>query len=86
MSNGDQIVSLIVGETPTTQFVSWRLSLSKTFLIQVSEYISGDGIISWKSNKYGSNFYTPNVFAKNLNQLYENFFEGFVVAAEPVVA
>ena len=71
----EPLVVLSVGETPTTQFVSWRLSLTNTFLVQVSEYIAADGVVSWKSNKYGSNFYKPNLFAKDLESLNKLVFD-----------
>ncbi|CEP63501.1 Osw2p LALA0_S08e03906g [Lachancea lanzarotensis] len=66
---GSPLTCLIVGETPATQFLAWRLSLSNAFIILVSSNISSDGIVSWKSSKLGSNFYRPNVFAKELEDL-----------------
>ncbi|SCU78211.1 LAFA_0A05512g1_1 [Lachancea sp. 'fantastica'] len=63
------LTCLIVGETPATQFLAWRLSLSNAFIILVSSTTSSDGIVSWKSSKLGSSFYRPNVFAKELQDL-----------------
>ncbi|SCV00972.1 LAMI_0G08482g1_1 [Lachancea mirantina] len=60
---------LIVGDTPATQFLAWRLSLTNAFIILVSQHISRDGLISWKSAQLGSNFYRPNEFTKNYDEL-----------------
>ncbi|SCU77979.1 LAME_0A02872g1_1 [Lachancea meyersii CBS 8951] len=66
---GRSLTCLIVGETPATQFLAWRLSLSNAFIILASSNISSDGLVSWKSSKLGSNFYRPNVFAKEFEDL-----------------
>ncbi|EDO15345.1 hypothetical protein Kpol_1011p17 [Vanderwaltozyma polyspora DSM 70294] len=66
-----QFTCLIVGDTPSTQFLGWRLSLGNAFIILVSQYVSLDGLVSWKSNRLGANFYTPNVFTKNVSELNE---------------
>ncbi|CUS25084.1 LAQU0S26e00672g1_1 [Lachancea quebecensis] len=66
---GKSLTCLIVGETPATQFLAWRLSLSNEFIILVSSNISSDGLVSWKSPKLGSNFYRPNEFAKGYEEL-----------------
>lgn len=58
-----------MGDTPSTQFVGWRLSLSNSFIILVSQYVSIDGLVSWKSTKLGANFYSPNIFAKSVKEL-----------------
>ncbi|SCU81374.1 LANO_0B02850g1_1 [Lachancea nothofagi CBS 11611] len=63
------LTCLIIGETPATQFLAWRLSLSNAFIILVSSNISSDGLVSWKSSKLGSNFYRPNEFAKEFDDL-----------------
>ncbi|SCU78560.1 LADA_0A06238g1_1 [Lachancea dasiensis] len=65
----NSLICLIVGETPATQFLAWRLSLSNAFIILVSSNISSDGLVAWKSSKLGSNFYRPNEFAKELDEL-----------------
>lgn len=35
----------------------------------MSHYVSSDGLVAWKSTKLGANFYTPNIFAKNIKDL-----------------
>lgn len=35
----------------------------------MSQYVSSDGLVGWKSNRLGANFYTPNVFAKEVGEL-----------------
>lgn len=57
----DRLVCLIVGDTPSTLLLSWRLSVSNCFTIFVSGSLPGDGIISWKSTKSSSGSYKPNV-------------------------
>lgn len=68
----EQLVCLIVGDTPSTQLLSWRLSLSNCFIVLVSNSLSSDGLISWKSTKLGSNFYKPNLTSKDLKSLPSN--------------
>ena len=67
---------LIVGDTASTQLLSWRLSLSNCFIILVSNSISSDGLISWKSTKLGSNFYKPNITSKELASLSKCYNSG----------
>lgn len=31
--------------------------------------MSSDGLVAWKSTKLGANFYTPNIFTKDINEL-----------------
>ncbi|KAH3903065.1 uncharacterized protein SCODWIG_03852 [Saccharomycodes ludwigii] len=69
----NQLVCLTIGDTPTTQFISWRLSLTNVFLIQVADCISSDGLVSWKSTKLGLNFYKPNLFYKDMETLEKDF-------------
>ncbi|CCE62693.1 hypothetical protein TPHA_0D00490 [Tetrapisispora phaffii CBS 4417] len=61
----------IVGETPSIQFIAWRLSLGNVFIKLVSQYVSIDGLISWKSTRLGANFFTPNIFAKTIEEVKE---------------
>lgn len=49
--------------------MGWRLSLGHSFIVLVSQYVSSDGLVGWKSNRLGANFYTPNVFAKEVSEL-----------------
>ncbi|QLQ79297.1 hypothetical protein HG537_0B06450 [Torulaspora globosa] len=65
----EQLRCLIVGETPAAQLIGWRLSLGSSFIILISNYVSSDGLVAWKSSKLGANFYTPNIFAKNAKEL-----------------
>ncbi|CCK72657.1 Osw2p KNAG_0L00340 [Huiozyma naganishii CBS 8797] len=71
MEQKKPLTCLIIGETPSTQFLGWRLSLSNTFVLLTSQYVSVDGLVAWKSTKLGANFYTPNIFTKDLNELGE---------------
>lgn len=64
-----QLSCIIVGETPDIQFLGWRLSLGNSFIVLVSQYVSSDGLVGWKSSRLGANFYTPNVFAKEVGEL-----------------
>ncbi|GAV54824.1 hypothetical protein ZYGR_0AS01470 [Zygosaccharomyces rouxii] len=64
-----QLSCIIVGETPDIQFLGWRLSLGSAFIVLVSQYVSSDGLVGWKSSRLGANFYTPNVFAKEVGEL-----------------
>lgn len=57
---------ILYGDTPTCLFTSWRLSYTNISVIHISEKLSSDGMLSWKSNKLGSNFYMPNVFIKSV--------------------
>ncbi|CAI4615014.1 BCN_G0036380.mRNA.1.CDS.1 [Saccharomyces cerevisiae] len=66
----NQLTCLIVGETPAAQFLGWRLSLSNSFIILVSQYVSSDELVAWKSTKLGANFYTPNIFTKDIKELH----------------
>ncbi|CAI4045861.1 Osw2p SKDI_12G1070 [Saccharomyces kudriavzevii IFO 1802] len=66
---GNQLKCLIVGETPAAQFLGWRLSLGNSFIVLVSQYVSSDGLVAWKSTKLGANFYTPNIFTKDIREL-----------------
>ncbi|CCF57750.1 hypothetical protein KAFR_0D01030 [Kazachstania africana CBS 2517] len=63
------------GETPSTQFIGWRLSLGNAFIILASQYVSSDGLVAWKSTKLGANFYTPNIFSKDVVGLNEVLLE-----------
>ncbi|CAR28413.1 ZYRO0F03410p [Zygosaccharomyces rouxii] len=69
MQGQGQISCIIVGETPDIQFLGWRLSLGSAFIVLVSQYVSSDGLVGWKSSRLGANFYTPNVFAKEVGEL-----------------
>ncbi|XBW38216.1 hypothetical protein QEN19_003805 [Hanseniaspora menglaensis] len=57
---------IFYGDTPTCLFTSWRLSYTSISIIHISDKLSSDGIVSWKSDNFGSNFYTPNVFINNI--------------------
>ena len=63
---------IFYGDTPTCMFTSWRLSYTDIAVIHISDKLSGDGMISWKSNKLGSNFYTPNVFINDMDSEGKN--------------
>ncbi|SMN20050.1 similar to Saccharomyces cerevisiae YLR054C OSW2 Protein of unknown function proposed to be involved in the assembly of the spore wall [Maudiozyma saulgeensis] len=65
------LTALIVGQTPTSQFLGWRLSLGNAFIILASKYVSSDSLVSWKSYKFGANFYAPNIFVKEVPELRE---------------
>lgn len=43
--------------------------MGSSFIILISNYVSSDGLVAWKSTKLGANFYTPNIFAKNVKEL-----------------
>ena len=62
---------ITVGETAATQFLGWRLSLGNVFIILASQYVSADGLVAWKSTRLGSNFYAPNIFVKDIDDLDE---------------
>lgn len=61
-----QPACIFYGDSPTCIFMSWRISYTNISVINISNKISSDGIISWKSDKLGSNFYTPNLFIKEI--------------------
>lgn len=61
-----QPACIFYGDSPTCIFLSWRISYTNISVINISNKISSDGIISWKSDKLGSNFYTPNLFIKDI--------------------
>ncbi|KAL6935445.1 uncharacterized protein HGUI_00117 [Hanseniaspora guilliermondii] len=61
-----QPACIFYGDSPTCMFFSWRISYTNISVINISNKISSDGIISWKSDKLGSNFYTPNLFIKEI--------------------
>ncbi|KKA03226.1 Outer spore wall protein 2 [Hanseniaspora uvarum DSM 2768] len=61
-----QSACIFYGDTPVCIFASWRISYTNISVINISSKISSDGIISWKSDKLGSNFYTPNLFIKDI--------------------
>lgn len=61
-----QPACIFYGDSPTCIFLSWRISYTNISVINISNKISSDGIISWKSDKLGSNFYTPNLFIKEI--------------------
>mgnify|MGYP003362460184 CR=1 FL=1 len=65
-----------MGQTPTAQFLGWRLSLGNAFIILSSKYVSSDSLVSWKSYKFGANFYAPNIFVKEVPELREKLIEG----------
>lgn len=65
----NNIVCLIIGETPGIQFLGWRMGLGNSFMILVSECVSSDGLVAWKSSKMGANFYTPHIFTKDIDSL-----------------
>lgn len=69
--DNDNLTCLIVGETPNTQFIAWRLSLANAFIILTSQSLSMDGLVGWKSTKLGANFYKANIFTKNVDELIE---------------
>lgn len=62
-------VCLIVGDTPATQFLAWRLNSAGSTIILIGPYVSSDGLIAWKTTKLGANFYTPKVFTRNIDEL-----------------
>lgn len=62
---------LIVGATPSAQFLAWRLYSSDSIIILVGPYVSSDGLIAWKSTKLGANFYTPLIFSRDVSELPE---------------
>lgn len=35
----------------------------------MSQYVSSDGLVAWKSSRLGANFYTPNIFTKDVGEL-----------------
>lgn len=43
--------------------------MGNSFLILVSQYVPSDGLVGWKSSKLGANFYTPNIFTKDVKEL-----------------
>lgn len=67
---------LIVGATPSAQFLAWRLYSSDSVIILVGPYVSSDGLIAWKSTKLGANFYTPLIFSREVSELPEKI-DGF---------
>lgn len=73
MVSKEELRYLIVGDTPVTQLSAWRLSLASCFIIVVSTSISNDGLISWKSNKLGSNFYKPNISTRDLSTFSKTY-------------
>lgn len=69
--DNNQLTCLIVGETPNVQFMAWILSLANAFIILTSQSLSMDGLVGWKSTKLGANFYKPNIFTKNVEELID---------------
>lgn len=65
-----------MGQTPSVQFLGWRLSLGNAFIILSSKYVSSDSLVAWKSSKFGANFYAPNIFTKSIPELDEKLFDG----------
>lgn len=62
---------LIIGDTPSTLLLSWKLNLSKCFIILVSDFLTSDTRITWKVGKSCSHTYKPNIIVRDLDNLFD---------------